>query len=36
MSDGPTRALEEHRDLLDRIPGLLPTADAAARLIVEA
>jgi len=36
MSDGTTRALEEHRDLLDQIPGLLPSADEAARLIVAA
>ncbi|MFL6017883.1 MAG: SIS domain-containing protein [Gaiellaceae bacterium] len=35
MSDGTTRALEEHRDLLDQISGLLPAADEAARLIVE-
>src|SRR6059058_2428459 len=36
MSDGTTRALEEHRDLLDQIPGVLPSADEAARLIVAA
>jgi D-sedoheptulose 7-phosphate isomerase len=35
MSDGTTRALEEHRDLLDQIPRLLPAADEAARLIVD-
>jgi D-sedoheptulose 7-phosphate isomerase len=36
MSDGTTRALEEHRDLLDQIPRLLPAVDEAARLIVGA
>ena len=34
MSDGTTRALEEHRDLLDRIRACSLPADEAARLIV--
>src|SRR3954447_26382454 len=36
MSDGTTRALEEHRNLLDQLPRLVPKVDDAARLIVAA
>jgi D-sedoheptulose 7-phosphate isomerase len=36
MSDGPTGALAEHGELLARMQELLPAADEAARLIVEA
>jgi D-sedoheptulose 7-phosphate isomerase len=36
MSEGPTGALAEHGELLARMQELLPAADEAARLIVEA
>jgi D-sedoheptulose 7-phosphate isomerase len=36
MSDGPTGALAEHGELLARMQELLPAAEEAARLIVEA
>jgi D-sedoheptulose 7-phosphate isomerase len=36
VADDATRALEEHRELLERVRGLLPEAERAARAVVRA